>query len=188
MLGWSFTHNRTLGLLGTAALLATVMVGGARAAEPGKDRAEHWAQQRQEWVRAKLDREANRLEITASQQAAWQAYAGARKALAERTLTRPAKDADAATIAKYRAERAAEGARKLTALADATVKLQAVLSPQQRETLNQIVRSGHHRHGFHGHGHHERGDRGWHHGHESLQEDGQENVSDQGPKEEAPSA
>jgi len=183
----SFRYTRTLGWLGAAALLTAAPLSNTWAADPGKDGAERWAQHRQEWVQAKLDRDANRLEIAASQQTAWQAYAGARKALAERTVLRPAQGADAATIAKNRADRAAEGARKLAALADATTKLQTVLSPQQRETLNQIARSAHHRHGEHGHGYREQRHRGWHDGPEGIREDGQTNVSDQGPREESPS-
>ncbi len=167
--------------LGTSLLAA--LLSSAMAADPAMDRAEQRAQHRQEWVRAKLERDANRLEIKASQQAAWQTYASARTALAERTFHRPAPDADAATIAKARADGAADGARKLAVLADATTKLEAVLSPEQRTTLDQIAHSAHHR----GHGHHQ-GYREWRHGHESLQEDGQKDAVDQDQGQQAPSA
>lgn len=169
--------------LGSGAILIAMLLGSAAAADPSMDRGEQRAQHRQEWVRAKLERDANRLEIKASQQVAWQAYASARSAFAERTFSRPAPDADAATIAKARADRAADGARKLATLADATSKLEAVLSPEQRKTLDQIVRSSHH------HGHqHRHGFREWHHGHEGLQEDGQKNANDQDQEQHAPSA
>lgn len=146
-------------LVMAAALVVAASIGSALAADPPADpqappsrHAEHAAEHakmRQEWVRAKLARDANRLEITASQQAAWQGYASARSALADlRFGPPPAPDADAATIAKLRADRVADAARKLGALADATARLQAVLSPAQRTTLDQIVRDGHrHWHG-----------------------------------------
>jgi hypothetical protein len=158
----------------SGAFLAVALLSSAMAADPGMNRAEQRAQHRQQWVRVKLERDANRLEIKASQQGAWKEYASARTALADRAFARPAPDADAATIAKARAERAGDAARKLTVLADATTKLQAVLSPEQRTTFDQIAHSGHHR------GHHFRhGYREWRHGHESLQDDGQKNASDQ---------
>jgi hypothetical protein len=80
--------------------MAVATLNSAQAADAAMDRGAERAQHRQEWVRAKLDRDANRLEIKASQQAAWQEYAKARTALAERHFTKPAQDLDAAAIAK----------------------------------------------------------------------------------------
>ena len=169
-------HSKSLfaAKLASGALLAVALLSSAMAADPGVNRAQQRAQHRQQWVRVRLERDANRLEIKASQQAAWKEYASARTALADRAIARPASDADAATIAKAHAERAADSARKLAVLADATTKLQAVLSPEQRTTFDQIVHSGHHR----GH-HHRHGYREWRHGHESVQDDGQKNAIDQ---------
>jgi hypothetical protein len=146
------------------ALIIAASVGAAWAADPAADpgsamarHRQEWAQHRMEWVRAKLDMDANRLEIKSSQQSAWQEYAKARTALADRNFTRPAGEMDPAAMAKQHAERAAEGARKLAVLADATAKLQSVLSPEQRMTLAQISRHGMRHHGWHGDGHGFRG-------------------------------
>lgn len=160
--------------LASGAFFFAVLLGSALAADPGLNRGEQRAQHRQEWVRVKLEKDANRLEIKASQQAAWQAYASARTAFAERAFSRPAPEADAATIAKARAERAADRARKLTVLADATTKLEAVLSPEQRSTLDQIVRSSHHRAPHH----YRHGNREWRHGQEGSRDEGQGNAID----------
>jgi hypothetical protein len=138
------------------ALIISAGVGVACAADSASDPAtgfaqqrQEWAQHRMEWVRARLEIDANRLEIKASQQAAWQEYAKARTALDERNVTPPAKDLDPAALAKLHADRATEIAKKLSALAEATAKLQAVLSPEQRLTLAQISRHGwHHHHGW----------------------------------------
>jgi len=173
-----FPRNALLAWLAAATLVIAASLNSAWAADPGKDRGEQWAQHRQEWVRAKLDRDANRLEIKASQQAAWQDYAGARKALAEMTFHRPAPDADAATIAKARADRAADAARKLAVLADATTKLQGVLSPDQRKTLDQIVHKGHHRHGR----------QAWRHERHGQEGGGQKDAAEPDQNEQAPSA
>jgi hypothetical protein len=151
----SFARRALLTALSASFVLAFAPMGSAAAAEPAKDPAQACAQHRQEWAAAKLTQDANRLEIKASQQAAWEEYANARKALADWKFTKLPDDADAATVAKQRAERVTEAAQKLTALADATAKLQAVLSPEQRKTLDQISR-------HHGHFGHERG----HMGHE----------------------
>jgi len=116
----------------------------------GPGSAHDWKQHRQDWEKRCLEMDANRLEIKASQQGAWQDYAKARVALSDRDFTRPAPDLDAAAIARLHADRAADGARKLAVLADATAKLQAVLSPEQRQTLAQMVHRGFHHHGHHG--------------------------------------
>jgi hypothetical protein len=105
------------------------------------------AEARKDMIRRRLDSAASRLEIKASQQSAWQTYAAAVQALGEADIARPAAapDADAATIARERADRATAFASKLTAIADATVRLQGALSPEQRGVLNQLTReAGHH--------------------------------------------
>ena len=98
----------------------------------------------QHHLQARLDRMAERLQITSTQQAAWTSYANTIQSLFGTSLTRPAADADAARITRFRAELAAERARKLSQLADATATLQQTLDPAQRKTLDQIVRhTGH---------------------------------------------
>jgi LTXXQ motif family protein len=91
-------------------------------------------------LRARLDRMADRLEISASQQGAWGAYRAVVIGLADGSPpTRPAANADAASVLHYRAERAGEIAQTLAKLADATSTLQAALSPEQRAVLDEMT-------------------------------------------------
>jgi len=92
---------------------------------------------------ARLDWMAQRLQITAAQQDAWQAYVQAHKEMFDSRLgfTPPPNNADAATLTRDRAERVAQMAQKLTALADATAKLQSALTPEQSKTLADMTRS-----------------------------------------------
>jgi TATA-binding protein-associated factor Taf7 len=124
-----------------------------------------------EHMKARLDKLAARLEIKASQQAAWEQYAKSVESLADRGVKRPSHDADAATISRYRADRATEFAKKLAVIADATDKLQKALTEDQRKILNQVSRRlGQHHHKHHGwHGtNHEQAREGheWNHGSE----------------------
>jgi hypothetical protein len=131
--------------LGTAALAADKAQTSTAAATT---QSTDWAQQRKDRIQRRLDSAATRLEVKASQQSAWQAYAAAVQALGETdamSSTQPAKDADAASIARERADRAAAFARNLSAVADATARLQGVLSPEQKSVLNAIARE----HGLH---------------------------------------
>ena len=129
-----------------------------------------WAKQRQEWFKHYTDRLADRLEIKASQQNAWQAYTKALETATEHAGTKPEIKTDAASIARLHADMAAARAQKLAQIADATAKLQEVLSPEQRKTLDQIAaHGGRHGHHFHDreHGDHERGQ--WdQHGHDGF--------------------
>jgi len=107
----------------------------------------------QKFVQHRLDRLASRLEIKASQQPAWEAYSQAVANIAPpkdagNKETKPVENEDAATIMHRRADRVAEMAKKLAAIADATDKLQAVLTEDQRKILAQEVR--HQLHGPHG--------------------------------------
>jgi hypothetical protein len=143
---------------GPAVLAAAFMTSAALAASDDRPdrgaasggtpaaRVEH----RQEWIRSRLEQAANRLEIKASQQSAWEAFAQSVQAFAvPPAAARPARDADA--IARFRADRAGENARKLAQVADATAKLQSVLGPDQRKVLDEMahrfMHRGHHRHG-----------------------------------------
>ncbi|HEY8554652.1 MAG TPA: Spy/CpxP family protein refolding chaperone [Burkholderiales bacterium] len=102
-------------------------------------------------IEARLERLAERLKIQPEQEAAWAAYAQTVRSVFGEPRPRPPADADAATLLRFRAERAAEHAQKLNRLADATQTLQQALTPEQRETLNEALRHGMGRHGRHGH-------------------------------------
>lgn len=103
------------------------------------------AEQQHRSINDRLGKIEERLEIKASQQAAWEAYAKAYMALKEQHAKEPDHNADAATSARYRAERVMELAKKLARIADATAKLQAVLSDGQQKILNRIARRSLHR-------------------------------------------
>src|SRR5690606_23895333 len=75
----------------------------------------------------RLDRIGARLEIKASQQDAWDSYRKSLTSVFENRPQRPARDADAATFTRFRAEMAQRRAEHLAAMADATAKLQDVL-------------------------------------------------------------
>ena len=103
-----------------------------------------------ERINSRLNKLAERLEIKSSQQATWEEYAKSVGTLAERSSKRPNDDADAATLSRYRADRATELARKLSVIADATAKLQKVLTEDQRKVFNQVSHHFlHEHHGWH---------------------------------------
>lgn len=106
-------------------------------------------------MKARLDKLAERLEIKSSQQAAWGEFTKSVEMLAERSVKKPSGDADATTISRYRAEKATEFAKKLTKIADATAKLQKLLTDDQKKTLNQVSRRFLHR--DHGWSHNDQG-------------------------------
>lgn len=157
--------------LAVAAVLGISVMGAATsvawsAPAPQNEATHDWAKERQDRIKHFTDRLANRLEIKASQQNAWQAFV---KTL-EPATERPAKNAeiktDAASIARLHADMAAARAQKLSRIADATAKLQAVLDPDQRQTLDQVAMHMGSRYGHRFHGgwsgerrDHERGDR-----------------------------
>jgi hypothetical protein len=159
-----------------AACIVTVLsaswMSGVSAQTPAPaDRSAMHQQHRMERMQMKMKeriaRMAARLEIKASQQAAWGDYVKARESVLANRPARPARDADAATIARARADFAADRARKAAMISDATAKLQAVLAPEQRKVLDEMARRGGHR-GMRGHhgsrGHHAFGGRGEHGG------------------------
>ena len=91
----------------------------------------------QEQMKARLNKLAERLEIKSSQQAVWEEFVNSVGTLTEQGVKTPGEDADAATVARYRAERANDVAKKLTGIADATATLQKVLTEDQRKIFNQ---------------------------------------------------
>ena len=153
-----------LRILAAAAVSAALMTGFTLPAhaESAQQMKQDWARHHQEHIKLRLAKMAERLEIKSSQQNEWQAYA---KVIEESTNVPHMAhasdadagadaDADAATLTRKHADFAAAHARKLAAIADATAKLESALTPEQRQTLDQMVRH------FHPHGH-----RGKHHGH-----------------------
>ena len=139
--------NPKLGLLATVvtgsilmtAFYSIAMANPAEHCDHRQMNQEQMQQYRQEHMKIGLDRLAHRLEIKASQQAVWEDFAKSVETLADQNEKKPGDDADAATIAHYRADRAAEFAGKLNKIADATSKLQAVLSEDQRKVFNQTA-------------------------------------------------
>ena len=134
---------------------------GGRGSAPRAQMSEADRAQMRERMHARmsqrLDRLAARLEIKASQQDAWTSYRKTAESLMQDRPQRPAREADAATLMRFRAEMAQRRAKSLFTMADATAKLQTVLDPEQRKVLNETARSfgKHGRRGGHpGGGHH----------------------------------
>ena len=157
--------------------LGIAMVGvpllGAWAIDTSRDQDGYWLRHRPEQVRAWLDADASALGIKASQEAAWLDYAQANLAIAERTAFAPPDGADAVTVARIRAGKAAERARKLAMLAEATARLHVVLSLEQRKVLDQICARSHDPDGRHG----------WSRGRDGSDGQGQENLWESGQHE-----
>ena len=146
--------------LALSATLAAVPLASAAPGPGMREMTPEMQQRMQTRMQARLDQMANRLEIKASQQDAWQAYAKVHQQLFDGSMKPAPKDADAATIARHRADMAAKMAQKLAIHADATAKLQSALTPEQAKTLADMTRQpmgG--RHGMHG-GRGEQGPRG----------------------------
>lgn len=150
-----FTHR----LAAVAVALTTLAVPPPSQADIGGNSAATGENARQQQMRGhaqtRLDEMARRLRIDASQQDAWNAYTKAVQSTfgpSDAKMERPATNADAATLLRFRASMAERHAKKLTQLADATTKLQEVLNPEQRQTLNEVVRqegrslNKHHKH------------------------------------------
>ncbi|MDR3393991.1 MAG: Spy/CpxP family protein refolding chaperone [Parasulfuritortus sp.] len=127
-----------------AIVLSATMFGTAAPAfseeNPNAVQASSRQAHKQVWLRFALDKMAERLEIKASQMHAWKAYEAAVEATPDAMAKQPPRDADAARMIQFRADRVNEMGAKLNAIAKATENLQAVLSPEQREVLNEIVR------------------------------------------------
>lgn len=149
---------RQLAIAGaTACAVAAVGLVSSAAAEPSAPMAAHMdenghhdamAKQWAEHLQARLDRLAERLEIKASQQAAWQKFTatfkdtmGAHAMMGHPDMEAGSQDKlDAATLARRHADRAEQHAQKLAQLADATATLQQSLSPDQRLVFDEVAR------------------------------------------------
>jgi len=142
----SVTTKAIAGMLAAAGLTIAITAASLPAFAAGRDDPASMQQrfeQMQARMKARITKMGERLEIKASQQAAWNEYAGARQSMMAQGPARPAKDADAATVARSRADFVADMARKLAVVSDATAKLQAVLDDNQKKTFNQMAqRSG----------------------------------------------
>ncbi len=148
-------------LLIGAVLVAFVNSAACAAPDSPKDEQRPSPEKIHRFIEMRLDKLSKRLEIKASQEPAWGAFRKSVEALAETPAKRPGENANAAEIAHFRADRTAEMARKLSAIADATDKLEAVLTDDQRKILDESARHFRHHahcggdHGHDGHGHHE---------------------------------
>jgi len=159
------TVARRLGpALAVLALFATASLAAPGDPPSGSDaKGPHSRmERRQEWIHSRLERTEDRLEIKASQHDAWQAFAKSVEAFGMKPAgSRPGPDADAASIARFRADRAADMAQKLAQVADATAKLQSVLNDDQRKVFDEMAHRFMHRDGrFHhdgGESHHHEG-------------------------------
>ncbi len=161
-------------LFSAAALAGAMLLAAASHAAPADPQPQSRAGQDQEqqasdrhhdpermraFLKARLEKLAATLELKDSQRDAWSAFASSVEALAERPASPPGDNADAATIARFRADLAAGFARKLATIADTTGRLQAVLNENQRKTFNDAYRRfRRHGHGCGPHGPHGRDD------------------------------
>lgn len=150
------SRYRTLTLvvaLGLAAVSVTAFpaLGQSAPASAPSDHEAARAQHINARIDARLNRMAERLQLEPSQQAAWATYAQTVKRLFAAPHPKPPAEADAATLLRFRAERAAAHAQRMTQLAEATETLQYALTDEQRETLNQMMRKGHGKHARHRH-------------------------------------
>jgi phage gp16-like protein len=125
-------------------------------ASPGEhcDARQMGAESMHEHIKLRLNKLSERLEIKSSQLNAWDEYSKSVESLVEPNSNKPKEDADAQTIARYRADRAAGMAKKLSVIADTTAKLQSVLTEDQRKIFNQVSRQFFHQHhSWHGNNH-----------------------------------
>jgi LTXXQ motif family protein len=138
-----YNVNPKLGVLSTMVIgaILTTTFHSVAMAKPSEnyDHKQMNQEKMHEHMKARLDKLAERLEIKSSQQAVWEEFANSIEMLADRNVKKPNDDADAAIISRYRAERATEFSDKLTKIADATAKLQAALSANQRKILDQTA-------------------------------------------------
>jgi len=150
------THAVAVALLGAGLGAVSVPAlsqhpgGGGRHHEMTAGEREKMRALMQERVKARTERLGTRLEIKASQQDAWNTFASSIQSMFDGMPQRPARDADAATVARFRADLATQRAQKLSVVADATARLQQVLDPNQRKVLDEAARrfgGGHRGHG-----------------------------------------
>lgn len=154
-------HFKPIRILSAISVSAILMTGLSMSAWAEQDHhqqdQQNWAQHRQHWIKAKLSKMADRLEIKSSQQGVWQAFAKAVEEPLNIPMKKPDANEDAATMARRHADFATANAKKMVKIADATARLQEVLTPDQRVTFDQMAHELHHpRHQLH---HEEHGSR-----------------------------
>ena len=93
--------------------------------------------QRQARIKARLEKLGGKLAIQPAQEAAWGAFEDSVESLPMKGMKRPGRDADATSIAQFRADRAKAMAEKFAKIADATAKLESVLSEDQRRIFDE---------------------------------------------------
>lgn len=142
---------------------------GAAAPMHGDHKMEHdWARHRQEKMKAHLAKAAERLGIKPEQQSAWDAYANAVESPLGNGPASHETANDAAGIARHHADIAAAYAAKMMNVAETTASLQAVLTPDQQQKFNRMVKHKQHR-----------GHRGWHRPHSPQHDNAQQSAADQ---------
>ncbi|ACX96635.1 Spy/CpxP family protein refolding chaperone [Halothiobacillus neapolitanus] len=123
----------------------------APAGQPYCKNPEQMRADRAAFMQRTLDTMANRLEITASQQAVWDEYKKVRMDMMPKHFKRPGPDMNAAQLAQFRAERVQLMAKKMARLSKATSELRAALAPNQQQVLDEMARQHQHKHfGAHG--------------------------------------
>ena len=97
-------------------------------------------QYRTERHQARLNYMEKQLGITSNQRAAWNSYAQVTNQHMNRmsAMPYPPANADSAAIMKFRADRAAEHAKSLNELSQATAKLESVLTVEQKKIFYDI--------------------------------------------------
>jgi len=140
--------NRALAALIAGSALAVAIPVLAQST-PGETRPPYYERMRKSQTPPspplnRFDKMAQQLQITPAQQSVWNQYRAAieTQMRAKPTLP-PAGASDAVTMLRWRADRAADQARKLTAIADATDVLQRSLDGEQRKRLNELVQEEH---------------------------------------------
>lgn len=131
------------------------------------DSTEHSRQTRMErdrtdrarFMQKNLDKMADRLQITAKEQPAWDQYKAARLGMWSQGFEQPSANMNAADLAAFHAKRAEQMAKKMSDLSQATSVLRAALTPSQQQVMDEMARQRHAKH-FEPRGHKSRHDQG----------------------------
>jgi hypothetical protein len=114
---------------------------GPRSAQMSEADRAQMRERMQARMNQRLDQLAARLELNVSQQDAWAQFRGSVEPMLQDRPQRPARDADATTLMRFRAEMAQRMAANLAKVADATAQLQQALDPNQRKVLDEAARN-----------------------------------------------
>ena len=142
--------NRALAALIAGSALAVAIPAFAQSA-PGETRLPYYERERLRKSQTppspplnRFDKMAQQLQITPAQQSVWNQYRAAIETqMRAKPTPPPAGASDAVTMLRWRADRASDQARRLTAIADATDVLQRSLDGEQRKRLNELVQEEH---------------------------------------------